>query len=67
VPFLAPWRAAHLVTAIELVCPVLLGLGLTARLAVLPILAMALAIKSVVGSADPALRLSTTTGGFCSR
>ncbi|MGH6895803.1 MAG: DoxX family protein [Geminicoccaceae bacterium] len=57
VPFLAPWLAAWLVTAIELVCPVLLVLGLAARLAALPMLAMALVIQFVVGSADPAFHL----------
>ena len=54
VPFLAPWLAACLVTTIELVCPVLLVLGLAARLAALPMLAMALVIQFVIGSADPA-------------
>jgi putative oxidoreductase len=58
VPFLAPWLAAYLVTAIELVCPTLLALGLAARLAALPMLAMALVIQFVVGSADPAFYLT---------
>jgi putative oxidoreductase len=58
VPFLAPWLAAYLVTAIELVCPVLLVLGLAARLAALPMLAMALVIQFVVGAADPAFHLT---------
>ena len=58
VPFLAPWLAAYLVTAIELVCPVLLVLGLGARLAALPMLAMALVIQFVVGAADPAFHLT---------
>lgn len=58
VPFLAPWLAAYLVTAIELVCPTLLVLGLAARLAALPMLAMALVIQFVVGSADPAFHLT---------
>ncbi len=54
VPFLPPWLAAYLVTTIELVCPVLLVLGLAARLAALPMLVMALVIQFVIGSADPA-------------
>ena len=58
VPFLAPWLSAYLVTAIELVCPVLLVLGLAARLAALPMLAMALVIQFVVGAADPAFHLT---------
>ena len=58
VPFLAPWLAAYLVTTIELVCPVLLALGLATRLAALPMLAMALVIQFVVGSADPAFYLT---------
>ena len=58
VPFLAPWLAAYLVTTIELVCPTLLALGFAARLAALPMLAMALVIQFVVGSADPAFYLA---------
>jgi putative oxidoreductase len=58
VPFLAPWLAAYLVTTIELVCPTLLALGLAARLAALPMLAMALVIQFVVGSADPAFHMT---------
>ena len=58
VPFLAPWLAAYLVTTIELVCPTLLALGLAARLAALPMLAMAMVIQFVVGSADPAFYLT---------
>jgi putative oxidoreductase len=58
VPFLAPWLAAYLVTTIELVCPTLLALGLATRLAALPMLAMALVIQFVVGSADPAFYLT---------
>ena len=58
VPFLAPWLAAWLVTAIELVCPTLLVLGLAARLAALPMLVMALVIQFVVGAADPAFHLT---------
>ena len=58
VPFLAPWLAAYLVTTIELVCPTLLALGLAARLAALPMLAMALVIQFVVGSTEPAFYLT---------
>jgi putative oxidoreductase len=58
VPFLAPWLAAYLVTAIELICPTLLALGLAARLAALPMLAMALVIQFVVGSADAAFHVT---------
>jgi putative oxidoreductase len=58
VPFAAPWLAAYLVTAIELVCPVLLVLGLAARFAALPMLAMALVIQFVVGAADPAFHVT---------
>ena len=58
VPFLAPWVAAYLVTAIELICSALLVLGLAARLAALPMLVMALVIQFVVGSADPAFYLT---------
>jgi putative oxidoreductase len=54
VPFLPPALAAYLVTTIELVCPTLLALGLATRLAALPMLAMALVIQFVIGSADPA-------------
>jgi uncharacterized membrane protein YphA (DoxX/SURF4 family) len=57
-PLLPPWLAAYLVTTIELVCPTLLVLGLAARLAALPMLAMALVIQFVVGSADPAFYLT---------
>jgi putative oxidoreductase len=46
------------VTAIELVCPILLVLGLAARLAALPMLVMALVIQFVVGAADPAFHLT---------
>lgn len=54
VPFLAPWLAAYLVTAIEIVCPALLVLGLATRLAALPMFVMALVIQFVVGAQDPA-------------
>ena len=58
VPLLPPWLAAYLVTAVELVCPVLLVLGLAARLAALPMLIMVLVIQFVVGAADPAFHLT---------
>jgi putative oxidoreductase len=54
VPFLPPELAAYLATTIELVCSTLLALGLAARLAALPMLAMALVIQFVVGAHDPA-------------
>lgn len=58
VPLLPPWLAAYLATAVELVCPVLLVLGLAARLAALPMLMMVLVIQFVVGAADPAFYLT---------
>lgn len=58
VPLLPPWLAAYLATTVELVCPVLLVLGLAARLAALPMLVMALVIQFVVGAADPAFQLT---------
>ncbi len=54
VPFLPPWFAAYLATAIELVCSTLLVIGLAARFAALPMLVMVLVIQFAVGSADPA-------------
>jgi putative oxidoreductase len=54
VPFLAPELAAYLATTIELGCSALLALGLAARFAALPMLAMALVIQFVVGAHDPA-------------
>jgi putative oxidoreductase len=57
VPFLPAWLAAYLATTVELVCPVLLVLGLAARFAALPMLAMAFVIQFVVGAADPAFDL----------
>jgi putative oxidoreductase len=53
VPFLPPELAAYLATTVELVCSALLALGLAARLAALPMLAMALVIQFVVGVHDP--------------
>jgi putative oxidoreductase len=53
VPFLPPELAAYLATTIELVCSTLLALGLAARFAALPMLAMALIIQFVVGAHDP--------------
>jgi putative oxidoreductase len=53
VPFLPPELAAYLATAIELGCSALLALGLAARFAALPMLAMALVIQFVVGAHDP--------------
>ncbi len=54
VPFLPPWLAAYLATTIELGCSALLALGLAARLAALPMLAMALVIQFAVGAHEPA-------------
>ena len=48
VPLLPPPLAAELATAIELVCPVLLILGLGTRLAVLPMLAQTFVIEVFV-------------------
>ena len=53
VPFLPPELAAYLAMTIELVCSALLALGLAARFAALPMLAMALVIQFVVGAHDP--------------
>jgi putative oxidoreductase len=58
VPLLPPWLAAYLATTVELVCPILLVLGLAARLAALPTLVMVIVIQFVVGSADPAFYLT---------
>ncbi len=54
VPILPVTAAAVLGTAFELVMPVLLVLGLFARLAALPLLAMSLVIQFVLGAANPA-------------
>jgi putative oxidoreductase len=54
VPFVPSWLAAYLATAIELGCSALLALGFAARLAALPMLAMALVIQFLVGAHDPA-------------
>lgn len=53
VPFLPPLLAAWLAVAVELGASTLLALGLLARLAALPMLAMALVIQFVVGLQDP--------------
>ncbi|AWB07848.1 DoxX family protein (plasmid) [Azospirillum humicireducens] len=54
VPLLPPEVAALLATATELTMPVLLVLGLATRLAAVPLLAMALVIQFVLGTANPA-------------
>ncbi|MBM3516364.1 MAG: DoxX family protein [Alphaproteobacteria bacterium] len=54
VPILPPAAAATLATIIELGMPVLLILGLFARLAALPLLGMALVIQFVLGASNPA-------------
>jgi putative oxidoreductase len=48
VPLLPPELAATLATAVELVCPVLLLLGLATRLATVPMLAMTFVIQVFV-------------------
>jgi putative oxidoreductase len=45
VPLLPPDVAAYMATAVELICPVLLVLGLFTRLATLPMLGMTLVIQ----------------------
>jgi putative oxidoreductase len=52
VPLLPPELAASLAAAIELTCPVLLVLGLAARLATLPMLAMTIVIEAFVYPED---------------
>lgn len=52
VPLLPPELAASLAAAIELTCPVLLVLGLAARLATLPMLAMTVVIEAFVYPED---------------
>jgi putative oxidoreductase len=52
VPLLPPPAAAVLATAIELLCPILLVLGLGTRLAVLPMLAQVLVIEVFVYPQD---------------
>jgi putative oxidoreductase len=54
VPLLPPPVAAWLAIAVELVASALLAVGLAARLAALPILAMTFVIQFVVGANDPA-------------
>jgi putative oxidoreductase len=45
VPFVSPWLSAVSATGFELLCPVLLVLGVATRLSVLPLLAMTLIIE----------------------
>ena len=52
VPLLSPQLAATLATSIELACPVLLVLGLAARIATLPMLAMVFVIEAFVYPED---------------
>ncbi|MBM3513351.1 MAG: DoxX family protein [Alphaproteobacteria bacterium] len=54
VPLLPPEFAAVLGTFNELVMPILLFVGLAARLAALPLIGMTLVIQFVLGAADPA-------------
>ena len=58
VPLLPPLLAAWLAIAVELVASTMLALGLLARLAALPMLAMTLVIQFVVGAADPAFHVT---------
>lgn len=53
VPVLPPEVAAALATTFELAMPVLLVVGLGARLAALPLLGMACVIQFVLGAANP--------------
>ena len=52
VPLLSPELAAYMATAVELTCPVLLVLGLAARLATLPMLAQTFVIEAFVYPED---------------
>ncbi|HEU4617950.1 MAG TPA: DoxX family protein [Gammaproteobacteria bacterium] len=52
VPLLSPQVAATLAASIELACPVLLVLGLAARIATLPMLAMVFVIEAFVYPED---------------
>ena len=52
VPLLPPELAAYMATTIELACPVLLVLGLAARLATLPMLAQTFVIEAFVYPED---------------
>lgn len=61
VPLLSPEIAAALATTAELVCPALLVLGLAARLATLPLLAMTFVIQAFVYPENWAEHLTWTT------
>jgi len=54
VPILPPEIAALFGTAFELLCPVLLFLGLFTRLGAVPLLVMSLVIQFVLGASNPA-------------
>lgn len=54
VPLLPPALAAYAGTAAELVCPVLLLVGLATRLATLPLIAITLTVQFVLGATNPA-------------
>ena len=58
VPILPPETAAYMATGIELVCPILLWLGVATRLATLPMLAQVLVIQLFVYSEDWVLHLT---------
>jgi len=53
VPILPVPVATFLATLFELVCPILLAVGLATRFAALPLLAMALVIQFVLGATKP--------------
>ncbi|HRD65787.1 MAG TPA: DoxX family protein [Candidatus Competibacter sp.] len=54
IPLLPPALAAMLATGTELVASLLVLVGLLARLAVLPLLALTMVIQFVLGAVDPA-------------
>ncbi len=57
IPLLPPMLSAAIATTVELVASSMLAVGLLARLAALPMLAMAMIIQFVVGAADPAFHI----------
>jgi putative oxidoreductase len=53
VPYISPVVAAYAATSIELICPVLLILGLATRLCTIPMLVMALVIGQTTSGISP--------------
>jgi putative oxidoreductase len=53
VPILPPMLAAYMGTASELICSVLILIGLASRLATLPLIGITLTIQFVLGAANP--------------